>query len=159
MALSRFTIAESSHRILDPYTPAKLDELGNALQLTAGMTMLDLACGKGEALCRWAGGIALIGETYWREVPATPDDVAGTGAQGVEQFSTLWDLVEMVLADEDCWDRYQAAQWLNLRRFIDANPADELVPELREELDTVPVKYVRYRRRYWGWGVFALMKR
>lgn len=122
------------------------------------------------ALSMKPGGIALIGEVYWREVPTTPEELTGTGSQSVEQFSTLWDLieqfqsegwdlVEMVLADEDSWDRYTAAQWLNMRRFIDANPDDEIVPELRAELDAVPGKYVRYRRRYWGWGVFALMKR
>lgn len=50
----RFTIAESSHRILDPFTPAKLRDLGDALNLRPGMAMLDLACGKGETLCQWA---------------------------------------------------------------------------------------------------------
>lgn len=34
-----------------------------------------------------------------------------------------------------------------------------MVPELRAELDAVPVQYARYQRRSLGWGVLALMKR
>lgn len=65
----------------------------------------------------------------------------------------------MVHADERSWERYVAAQWLNLRRFIDANPDDEIVSELRSELDTAPTTYVRYQRRYLVWAAFALMQR
>jgi len=35
------------------------------------------------------------------------------------------------------------------------NPDDELVPPCRAEVSTDPVAYVRYRREYLGWGVFA----
>ena len=66
-----------------------------------------------------------------------------------------YDLVEMVLADEDTWDRYAAAQWLNIRRFLDANPDDPLAGELRDELETSPQQYVRFQRPWLGWGVFA----
>ena len=38
----------------------------------------------------------------------------------------------MVLADD--WDRYAATQWLNIRRWLDANPGDELYGEMRAEL-------------------------
>jgi ubiquinone/menaquinone biosynthesis C-methylase UbiE len=55
--------------------------------------------------------------------------------------------------------RYAAAQWLNVRRWIDANPDDELVPEMRAELHSAPLRHVRYQREYLGWGVFALARR
>lgn len=243
----RFTIAESSHRILDPFTPAKIADLGNALHLRPGMRLLDLACGKGEALNQWAaahgitgtgvdinppflraavsraeqlgvadkvefveddasdyvsdqtvdiasccgatwigggilgtlhllekslapGGVAVIGDCYWRETPPDQEAIAGSMARSVDDFPTLWgligslqeagwDVVEMVHADEHSWDRYVAAQWFNLREFIDANPDDEIVPELRAELDTEPVRYARYQRRYLGWGAFALKRK
>lgn len=58
----------------------------------------------------------------------------------------------MVLASQDSWDRYQAAQWLNLRRWLDANPGDELAAEVRAELTTGPAHYARYLREYLGWG-------
>nr|WP_232291921.1 hypothetical protein [Frankia sp. QA3] len=78
----------------------------------------------------------------------------------IDQFGELgYDVVEMVLADQDSWDRYRAAQWLNIRRWLDRHPDDELAAELRAELATEPARYVRYQREYLGWGVFALMRR
>jgi hypothetical protein len=65
----------------------------------------------------------------------------------------------MVLADQDSWDRYIAAQWLSIRRWLDANPHDELAAEMRAELESSRTRHVRYRREYLGWGVFALMNR
>jgi len=65
----------------------------------------------------------------------------------------------MVLASQDDWDRYTAAQWLNIRRWLDANPDDELAGQMRAELTSAPARYARYRREYLGWGVFALMNR
>ncbi|MQM27648.1 SAM-dependent methyltransferase [Glycomyces albidus] len=242
-----FTIRESSHRLINPFTPEKLAVLGRAIRPEPGTTMLDLACGKGEMLSTWArdhgvtgtgvdissvfidsareraaelgvadrvafvhgdaaghvadapvgiascigatwigggvdgtvdllrrslapGGMMLIGEPYWRLDP--PDQAAVEGCymgskdelfglpELLEHFRDLGcDVVEMVLADQDSWDRYSAAQWLNLRRWLDANPDDELAGELRAELDTAPVKHARYQREYLGWGVFALMDR
>jgi SAM-dependent methyltransferase len=49
-----FVIRESTHRIHDPLTPAKLARLGEALLLRPGQYVLDLACGSGEMLCTWA---------------------------------------------------------------------------------------------------------
>ena len=116
------------------------------------------------------GGLMLIGEPYWRRDVPDQDTAEACGASGkhdflvlpelVEQFGDLgFDVVEMMLADQDSWDRYQAAQWLNLRRWLDANPDDELAAEVRAELTTEPVRYTRYQREFLGWGVFALMGR
>ncbi|PSM45287.1 SAM-dependent methyltransferase [Streptomyces dioscori] len=116
------------------------------------------------------GGIMLIGEPYWRREPPDRATVEGCHAGSrddyrslpelVEQFGALGcDLVEMVLADQDSWDRYVAAQWLSTRRWLDANPDDELADEMREDLATGPLRHVRYQREYLGWGVFALMNR
>ena len=49
-----FVIRESTHRIHNPLTPAKLARLGEALLLRSGQQVLDLACGSGEMLCTWA---------------------------------------------------------------------------------------------------------
>ena len=78
----------------------------------------------------------------------------------VEQFHSLdYDLIEMMLADQDSWDRYVAAQWRNIREFIDKNPDDPLTPDFREELRFSPILHTKYQREYLGWGVFALKKR
>jgi SAM-dependent methyltransferase len=242
-----FTIRESSHRIHNPLTEAKLATLGEALQLAPGTRALDLASGSGEMLCTWArahgltgtgvdistgftdqarvraaelgvadrvefvhgdasgyvasqpvdlaacvgatwianrvagttelldrslrpGGIILIGEPYWRRTPPDEETAQASHASGIADFLLLpdlikqfqglgYDVVEMMLADQDSWDRYAAAQWLNMRRWLDQNPHDELAPEVRKELTSEPVRYAGSTREHLGWGVFALMKR
>ncbi|RBM04791.1 class I SAM-dependent methyltransferase [Streptomyces sp. PT12] len=116
------------------------------------------------------GGLMLIGEPYWRLTPPDEETAKACNATGIadflrlpdliEQFQDLgYDVVEMMLADQDSWDRYAAAQWLTMRRWLDLNPDDELAPEVREQLSTEPARYVSRTREYLGWGVFALMKR
>jgi SAM-dependent methyltransferase len=235
-------IAEADHRILDPFTDAHLLELARVARVGAGTRVLDLACGKGEMLCRWAqefgssgvgvdlspvfaeaarkravelgvadrvgieqadassyrpapgafdiaacvgatwigGGLAgtiellrpavpptgllLIGECFWREPPpadvraAYGDTDAIVDLPGLldrfEQAGT--DLVEMVLADEHSWDRYAAAQWWALRRWLDEHPDDPRAQQVREFRDEARRGHLAHQRRYLGWGVFVL---
>jgi SAM-dependent methyltransferase len=117
-----------------------------------------------------SGGIILIGEPFWRQLPPTDDVAKGCLAHAITDFLTLpelvasfgqlgYDVVEMVLADQDGWDRYEAAKWLTMRRWLEANPGDEFAPEVRAELNAEPTRYATYTRDYLGWGVFALMLR
>ena len=112
----------------------------------------------------------LAGEPYWRLEPPDQTTVEGCHATTkddflplaglVESFGQLgFDVVQMVLADQDSWDRYVAPQWLNIRRRLDANPDDELAAELCAELTTGAARHARYQREYLGWGVFVLMAR
>jgi SAM-dependent methyltransferase len=122
------------------------------------------------ALSLRPGGIVLIGEPYWRRLPPTQEVAQGCLAGAVSDFLRLaellaafrqlgYDVVEMVLADQDGWDRYEAAKWLTMRRWLAANPDDELAPEVRARLDAEPERYAACTREYLGWGVFALMQR
>ena len=242
-----FNIAESAHRIHNPFTPEKLATLGMALRLEKGAKVLDLGSGSGEMLCTWArdygitgigvdmselfsqqatrraeelgvadkvrfihgdaagyvsgekadiaacigatwigggvegtiellarsledGGIILVGEPYWRKLPPTEEVARECHAESISDFLTLpellasfgrmsYDVVEMVLADQDSWDRYEAARWLTMRRWLEANPGDEFVKEVRAKLTSEPAHYAAYTREYLGWGVFALIKR
>ena len=116
------------------------------------------------------GGIILIGEPYWRQLPPTEDVARGCLAGSISDFLLLpellasfgrlgYDVVEMVLADQDNWDRYEAAKWLTMRRWLENNPDDEFAKDVRAELTSEPGRYAAYTREYLGWGVFALMKR
>jgi len=113
------------------------------------------------------GGIILIGEPYWRKLPPTEDIAKKCHATSISDFLLLpeliasfgrlgYDVVEMVLADQDSWDRYEAAKWLTMRRWLEANPGDEFAKEVRAELTSGPEHYAAYTREYLGWGVFVL---
>jgi SAM-dependent methyltransferase len=116
------------------------------------------------------GGIILIGEPYWRLAPPTEDVAKGCLARSVSDFLTLpsllesfdhldLDVVEMILADQDGWDRYEAAKWLTMRRWLESNRDDELAKDVRARLTSEPTRYAAYTREYLGWGVFALIPR
>ena len=116
------------------------------------------------------GGIILIGEPYWRQLPPTEDVARECEASALSDFLMLpellasfgdldYDVVEMVLADQESWDRYEAAKWLTMRRWLEANPDDDFAKEVRARLTLEPPRYAAYTREYLGWGVFALMAR
>jgi hypothetical protein len=46
-----------------------------------------------------------------------------------------------------------------MRRWLEANPHDELAKEVRAMLSSEPERYATCTREYLGWGVFALMRR
>jgi hypothetical protein len=48
------------------------------------------------------------------------------------------DVVEMVLADQDSWDRYEASKWLTMRRWLGAHPDEEFAREVRAKLTSEP---------------------
>lgn len=116
------------------------------------------------------GGIALIGEPYWRKLPPSEEVARGCHAGAVADFLELpglvslfgsldWDVVEMVLADQDSWDRYEAAKWITMRRWLESNPDDEMAQQVRDALSSEPLRYATHSREHLGWGVFALIKR
>ncbi|MBA2478227.1 MAG: class I SAM-dependent methyltransferase [Sporichthyaceae bacterium] len=110
-------------------------------------------------------GVVLVGEPYWTEdppaealdavdaAPALFTTLAGTG----ERFEQAgYDLVEMVVADGDSWDRYAASQWWTLAEWLRANPDDARAPAVRAFRDDARRSHLAYVRRYLGWGVFVL---
>jgi SAM-dependent methyltransferase len=235
-------ISEADHRILNPFTEEKLDLLGEVCRVRAGQRQLDLACGKGEMLCRWSarygtsgegvdlsemfltaararavelgvadrvrfttgdaggytaaerfdivscigatwiggglagtlalmrpavlpGGLLLVGEPYWISEP--PAEAYGSLGVGPDDFASLAgtldrfeaagvSLVEMVLADQDSWDRYVAAQWWTITEWLRENPEHPDAPDMRAFLDDGRRSHLAYGRQYLGWGVFVL---
>jgi SAM-dependent methyltransferase len=243
MSLRFHEIAETYHRILNPFTEDQLMLLGDICRLHPKIKHLDLACGKGEMLCRWSqkfkisgigvdissvfldaarkraeelnvadkikfiqndaatypqethdfdvvscigatwignglvgtlemmkrplkpDGIILVGEPFWIDPP--PEDAYAAEGVGQNDFvslegtldrfeSTDVNLVEMVIANQDAWDRYEAPQWMAVSDFLAANPNDPDASALREWITNNRRTYLKYGRRYLGWGIFVL---
>ena len=118
-----------------------------------------------ELMRRWArpGGLILVGEVYWAEEPPAQvrqdqeaaqsfADLAGT----LERFEAAGlELVEMLLANTDDWDRYQASQWLAASDWVAANPEDPDAEEVRRKTAAWRRSYLTDLRRCMGWGVFV----
>jgi SAM-dependent methyltransferase len=114
------------------------------------------------------GGLVLVGEPYWRREPPPEASRAIFGVDDagyqvlpdlIERFQALgWDVVEMVAADENSFDRYVAGSWLTMRRWLDANPGHELAEMIRTELTASQRTHTRYQREYLGWAAFALLR-
>ena len=246
MSLRFHEISESRHRILNPFTDAKLQLLGRICAGDRPTHILDLCCGKAEMLCTWAvahdvtgvgvdisevflaaarqraddlevsdqvtlvhadaasyvvdaekqfdvvsclgatwignglvgtldlmrprvkpDGLVVVGEPYWIEPPplgtSVPDvadgefeSLAGT-LDRVE--SAGFELVEMVLACADDWDRYVASQWMTVDEWLRDNPDEREAEDLSEWIRAARRSYLAVERRYLGWGAFVLRLR
>lgn len=244
MSLRFHEIVEANHRILNPLTEDKLMLLGEICGLHSATRQLDLACGKGEMLIRWAErygihgvgvdistvfleaaqlrakelqvwsqvnfvegdaaeypqpfhefnivscigatwigdglvgtielmkpalrderSLLLVGEVYYIETPPPEalvlwgfelDDYTSLDGM-LERFDAAGvELVEMVLADENSWDRYEASQWWTANNWLRENPDNPDAQALREWNANNRRVYLQYGRRCLGWGVFAL---
>lgn len=110
--------------------------------------------------------LLLVGEPYWIEEP--PAEAVQALADGErDRYGTLpgvlervheegFELVEMVLADNDTWDRYEASQWKSVDDWVLNNPDDPNAEEMRTWMGKFRRRYLQYGRRYLGWGVFVL---
>jgi SAM-dependent methyltransferase len=161
--LAQHEIAEAGHRILNPFTERQLMLLGEVSRIGPGTRILDLACGKGELLCRWAATFGSGGQGVDISEVFIPDARARATELGVADLVsfTLGDaagvgLVEMVLADGESWDRYVASQWWTVHEWLKANPGHEDAPVMRDYLRRSRESYLGWTRRYLGWGVFVL---
>ena len=109
-------------------------------------------------------GWLVVGEPYWTEQPSAETRAAfEVGQDFVDLPATLQrfeaeghDLVEMLLANSDEWDRYTTSQWLNVTRWLDSHPDAPEAAEVRASRDASRRAYLTDVRRSLGWGVFVL---
>lgn len=107
------------------------------------------------------GGWILVGECYWAQ-PPSPEVATRRGQTFADLAGSLdifedagVDLVEMVLAGADDWDRYAASQWLNVSDWVAANPDDPDAPAVLTERNESRRRYLTHERGTLGWGVFV----
>lgn len=115
---------------------------------------------------RSRGSLLLVGEPYWvDDPPQAAYDAMGDGERRL--FATLpgtlarfeqagFELIEMVLANGDGWDRYAAPQWRAVSDWLRANSTDPEVDTIRKLHEQSRRGHLAYARRYLGWGVFVL---
>lgn len=112
-----------------------------------------------------AGGLLLVGEPFWVDPPPAgayqaldcePEEFTSLGGTLERFHAAETELVEMVLADGDDWDRYVAAQWWTLTLWLRGNPGAPSAADVRAFLDSARRSHLTYGRRYLGWGVFVL---
>jgi len=110
-------------------------------------------------------GLLMVGEPYWIEPPPVeaPDAIGIDANEFVTLDGTLdrfeaagTEPVEMVLADNDSWDRYVASQWMTGNNWLREHPDDPDAAAFRKWISDNRRAYFRYGRRYLGWGVFLL---
>ena len=110
-------------------------------------------------------GLLVVGEPFWIDPPPTgayealgvaPGEFVSL-AETLERFEASGvDLVEMVLADGDSWDRYVAAQWSTLTDWLGAHPNHPDAARVLQFRDNSRRSHLAYGRRFLGWGVFVL---
>ena len=110
-------------------------------------------------------GILLVGEPYWiapptdticKQIEVSPQDFTSLVGTLDRIESVGLELVEMVLADQDSWDRgHVASQWLTVDNWLRANPQDPDAAELRAWNAHHKRSYLEYQREYLGWGIFV----
>ena len=111
-------------------------------------------------------GLLLVGEPYWIETRHLQGRTGRYGF-GVGRLhltrAAPWtasrrpapDLVEVVHADADSWDRDQAAQWRTISDWLATNPDDPEHAAMADFLERNRRAHLAYQRRYLGWGVFV----
>jgi SAM-dependent methyltransferase len=121
---------------------------------------------KQKGVKKGAHSLVLMGEIFWRMEPpqealdalgVNPDEWA-VGLDGL--LSTFKDggtrLVEMILATDSDWDRYESMHWWAVDQWCRQNPDDPDLDQLIPFLEESRLDYFRYERPLCDWGVFVL---
>lgn len=69
------------------------------------------------------------------------------------------ELLEMVMANQDTWDRYEASQWLTVTNWLAARPDDPGHEAMTRFRDDNRRTCLRWGRWYLGWGAFVTRPR
>jgi SAM-dependent methyltransferase len=111
------------------------------------------------------GGTLVVGEVYWRSEPT--DEACRALDMEAEDYASLagtnerfeaagLELVEMVLADPDSFDRYVASQWRTISDWLRAHPEHPDAQDMRDFLHHSRTSHLAHGRDVLGWGAFVL---
>ena len=109
----------------------------------------------------------LVGEPFWLETP--PEEAYAPLSDAKDTFVSLegtlariesagFELIEMVLANHDDWDRYEASQWTTGRERIREHPDDPDLEEVLKRMRANREAYLRWGREALGWAIYVFRK-
>ena len=106
-------------------------------------------------------GLLLVGEPFWSQPPPEHANVGWGESRSLENIyedaeNAGLEIIEMVMANQDEWDRFEASQWKAISDWLRDNPDHPNSREFSEKMEKSRCNYLRYDRRYLGWGVFVL---
>jgi len=107
-------------------------------------------------------GKLAIGDCYWNhdEFPSECNRFFQDANHEHELLYEIWnrdcELISLIRANIDDWDNYEISNWLGMIDWIENNPEhpdrDDVIRHLHDSQD----EYLRYGRKYLGWGIFLL---
>jgi hypothetical protein len=110
-------------------------------------------------------GVILVGEVFADgALPADQDQRHHGTLRGMTDLGGILDqseaagleLVEMVIASREDWDRYSARQWDRASVWLQGNAEHEDASGVRQWLDSTRRAYLADERTWLEWGVFVL---
>ena len=104
------------------------------------------------------GGWLWVGEPFWSTEPPGSTTASTQDLMWLlDRFETAGlDLVEMVIASTDDWDRYTASRWLTTGRWLATHPDSPEAADVRERRSRRRREYLASERGRFQWGVFVL---
>jgi SAM-dependent methyltransferase len=110
-------------------------------------------------------GFVVVGEPYWRTWPLPDDLELKEGwdflplTDTVERIDAAGlEVVSLLDASRDDWDRYETLHWLALDEWLVANPDDGQADEFRERGRRYRDLYLHWTRELLGWAIFVCRK-
>lgn len=158
--LVEFVHADAAESATDP--PVDLVSCIGATWIGGGLSGTIELMGRSASPDAWL----LVGEVFWKAPPPPAFrareeerqaffDLVGT-LDVIEKAGC--ELVEMVLANDDDWDRYSASQWLAVRDWVSSHRDDPAADAFRRTAAASRRDYLEIGRSCMGWGVFVLRR-
>jgi len=110
-------------------------------------------------------GRLVIGEVFWQKSVVPPEFAQDQSDVHTEaQLLSLarqegYDVLYMVRANQDDWDRYEASNWFGLLQWIEKNHNHPERQQVINHLHASQDEYFRHGREYFGWAIFVLNPR
>jgi cyclopropane fatty-acyl-phospholipid synthase-like methyltransferase len=107
------------------------------------------------------GGNLVIGEASWKRSLMPPQYALSEKFLTEDQLLKTtreegFDLLSVVRASQDDWDRYESANWRGLLHWLQENPHHSERQEVIDHLHQSQEEYFQYGREYLGWAVYIL---